>query len=380
LQKAAIKFKIIFKRKQNLLQTMFKKIFLLTAFGIALSLNALAADNAYYIEGVAVNVTARTPSDARNLAGKTARRDAFLILLARLSIEEKTADKISDEDLSDMVRSEQITDEKIAAGNYSGTFNITFAKDFVEHVLAKKNSKFPEDKEFAEDSPTSYLIIPVKILKKKILLWEEGNDWRIAVEKAIKSYSDPKAKSPAVDIDDMSVLNSDNVNQISYGELEPLFYKYKVDMIYTVSFIYDDAENHVTVGIHGFSKLKKMQGGLNFTNSNKVEESELQEKIASKVVDYISKLHSKKAKNGAQDLDLLAIEIPVSRLGDWLMIKNRIERSGLVSKLNIDAISHDYVKISIAYDNSNFDIIDAFAKIGLTLTKRLDESFLLTVK
>jgi len=359
---------------------MFKKIFLLTAFGIALSLNALAADNAYYIEGVAVNVTARTPSDARNLAGKTARRDAFLILLARLSIEEKTADKISDEDLSDMVRSEQITDEKIAAGNYSGTFNITFAKDFVEHVLAKKNSKFPEDKEFAEDSPTSYLIIPVKILKKKILLWEEGNDWRIAVEKAIKSYSDPKAKSPAVDIDDMSVLNSDNVNQISYGELEPLFYKYKVDMIYTVSFIYDDAENHVTVGIHGFSKLKKMQGGLNFTNSNKVEESELQEKIASKVVDYISKLHSKKAKNGAQDLDLLAIEIPVSRLGDWLMIKNRIERSGLVSKLNIDAISHDYVKISIAYDNSNFDIIDAFAKIGLTLTKRLDESFLLTVK
>ncbi len=359
---------------------MFKKIFLLTVFSLGLSLNSLAADNVYYVEDVAVNVTAKTPSDARNLGAKTARRDAFLILLARLSVDSKIADRINDEELSDMVRSEQITDERIASSTYSGAFNITFAKDFVEHILAEKNSKTVEKQEAVEEAPTAYLIIPVKILKKKVLLWEESNDWKSAIEKVIKSYPDPKAKSPAVDIDDMAVLNNDNVNQASYGDLEPLYSKYKVDTIYVVSFTYDGIENHVSVGIHGFSKLKKSQVRLNFANPNKAEDSELQAKIALKAVDYISKLNAGKTQGSGAAADLIAIEIPVSKLGDWLMIKSRIERSGLVSKLNIESISHDYVKISIAYDNSNLDIIDSFDKIGFTLTRRFDESFLLTVK
>lgn len=359
---------------------MFKKIFLLTVFSLGLSLNSLAADNVYYIEDVTVNVTAKTPSDARNLGAKAARRDAFLILLARLSVESKISDRVTDEEISDMVRSEQISDEKIAANTYSGSFNITFAKDFVEHILSGKNLKPLEKQEVVEEAPVAYLIVPVKILKKKILLWEESNDWKVAIEKVVKSYPDSKIKSPAADIDDMAILNDDNIIQVSYSDLEPLYSKYKVDMIYITSFAYDNVENQVSVVIHGFGKLKKMQARLSFTNSNKVEESELQAKVAFKAVDYISKLNAGRSQNAKGAADLLAVEIPVSKLGDWLMIKNRIERSGLVSKLNIEAISHDYIKISIVYDDSNLDIIDAFGKIGLTLTRRLDESFLLTAK
>lgn len=355
------------------------KLAITLAFIFNMNFAAASDTNPYLIEDVAVNVVGKNPSDARNIAVKTARRDAFLILLARISTDAKIADRVSDDDISEMVRSEQISDEKISQTSYSANFTIYFAKDFVEHILAQKNVKTDKKIVEVQEAGGAYLVVSPKVLKRKVLLWEESNDWRLAMEKAVKDIADDNARLPAGDIDDMAILNADTVNQITYGELEPLFSKYKADMIYITAFSFDGVTNKASVTIRGFGKLRKTQTKLNFANSNNLTEDDLIDKISTKAAEHLSNISRGKSLKPAEDA-VIELMIPVSKLGDWLMIKSRLERSNLISKMNIEAISHDMVKIAVCYNDTGMDLFEAFDRAGFVLTKNNDETYLLILK
>ena len=95
--------------------------------------------NIYLVDSISSKAVAKNANDAKNLVISNARRDAFMVLLMRLKLPISTSDNINDGEIAEMVRSEQIVDEKISGNSYSATFNIIFAKDFVEHILNKKN-------------------------------------------------------------------------------------------------------------------------------------------------------------------------------------------------------------------------------------------------
>ena len=186
----------------------FVRIFLVLFFSLALGFKAFAADDAnlYFVENVVANVAGKSPVDARNSAVKSARRDAFAILLSRLSVDAKIVSKINDEDISDMVRAEQVFDEKISGNSYSAALNITFAKDFVDHILSGKGSQSADVSKLApaEEVKNIALIIPAKVLQKKILLWEGSNDWRSSISNALDGKEN--FKIPVADIDNITIL------------------------------------------------------------------------------------------------------------------------------------------------------------------------------
>ncbi|MSP34046.1 MAG: hypothetical protein EXR06_04010 [Rickettsiales bacterium] len=340
---------------------------------------SIAAEDPYIVEDVAVSVSAKSPTEARNLAVKTVRRDAFAILLARLSLESAVVSKISDDEISDMVRSEQIIDEKIARASYSATFNVTFAKDFVEHVLAQKKLPQPE-KEIAmvvEERPIA-LVIPVKILQRKILLWEGSNDWRPSISKALEGKGDFKV--PVADIDNVVILNPENINKISASEFEPLFAKYQSNVVYFLLFSQDSVGGKASVTVRALSKDSRSQVKLGFANSEKLEGQELMNKVAGKTIEYLESLKANEAAAQDKKEQVILLEIPINRLGDWLMIKNKIENSGMVNKLNIEAISCDYVKASVLVVGADSNLEELFAKSGFALTTKSTNLYLLTIK
>lgn len=346
-------------------------------FFVAQSFAADSEGNPYVVEDVAVSVSAKSPTEARNLAVKTVRRDALLILLARLSIDTATTGKISDDEVMDMVRSEQIVDEKIAGSTYSATFNVTFAKDFVEHILAQKDLAKTEEKPVAVEEKRVSLIVPVKILQRKILLWEGSNDWRVAVNKALDG--DAAFKIPVADADNVAIINLENVNKISVNELAPLFSKYQSNNAYFLLFSHDSISGKASVMVRGLSKDDVSQVKLTFLNSEKLEGQELMNKVAVKTVEYLQGINSEaRAQNRSEQN--VSLEIPITKLGDWLMIKNKLESSGFVAKINIDAISCDYVKASILVASADSNLVELFARSGFSLTAKNSGLYLLTIK
>lgn len=351
----------------NLDMSRFFLLFL--ALFLAISASSYAADNNIYsVDGVVVTASGKSPQDARNAAAATSRRDALLILLSRLEISTSTADNISNEEISDMVRSEQIDGERIAGNTYSATFNITFAKDFVNHILAKKNLKKPETK-----AAETYLLIPIKITKRETILWEENNDWKKAVEKNLSAKGQKKFIVPDNDLSNIAAINMSNVKMIDYIALEPMLLKYKADAAYVMFFSYDTIENKVNINVSYIRKLQKKQIKLGFVNVDRLSYEALLSKVTEKALNYLSS--SQNSENKSAVASLVRIQIPITGLENWMLIKNKIENSNLINQLNIESISRDFVLISVNYTDPSTEITEAFALVNLNLVKKSENFY-----
>lgn len=359
--------------------SFFKKTFcslLIISVFVCFKISAQEERDIYTVEDVAVNVSGNSPAGARNLAMKAARKDAFMILLTRLSLDIAVIDSITEDEIMDMVRSEQVFNEKILGNNYIGSFTIVFAKDFVDNVLARKNTK---EIVKTHEKPLSFVIIPVEVLQEKNLLWESGNNWRKYVSSSIIENKARNFRVIEDDIENITLIDQDNISRISAIEVEPLFSKYKVDIVYVAFFSYDDQKQKASVLIRGFDKLRRFQYRLGFLNSDNMNLQDLQIKVAGKMMEYLSKLKTEDIRMQGIARDILRFEIPVTSLSQWLLIKNIIENSGLVSKVSVESISRDYVYALASY-GSSAEASYAFDKIGISLFKKGNNNYLLTLK
>ncbi len=350
------------------------RIFLLLfSVFVAFSNFSFAADSSIYsVANVAVSVSGKSPTDARNLAVANARRDAFLILLTRLDMNINVADNVSNDEISDMVRSEQTDGEKVAGSSYSATFNILFAKDFVDHILSQKKST--QVAEVPAKIEESYLLIPVKMVKKQPIVWEESNDWRKAVVKSLgKKNLAKKFVIPDADLNNLSLLGRDNVAIAGYAELETMITRYGNAAAYTLFFTYDDIENKVNINVYYIRKMQRKQFKLSFINVDRLSFEALIDKVADKVVDYLNSPQI--SENKIITSNIVRIQIPITSLNGWLATKNKIETSNLVNQLNIESISRDWALISVNYLNNDVDISEAFLGIGILLNKKSENLY-----
>ena len=358
---------------QNLL------IFLVVFTSLANKANAQQVNN-YMVEGIAAKASARSSGDAKILATASARKDAFVILLSRLALKTSLVNNISNDDLFDMVNSEQITEERISGSSYSAIFNIAFSESAVKSILRDKNINK------TDDVVENYLLIPIKILKPKsldnnspneLLLWEAENNWKIAIEKEIKNSSIPNFIVPESDLSNIASLNKDNIEQVSFNDLEPILTKYKSSEGLVMFFYYDDIENKVIISVQNVKKLQKKLFKLNFVNVELLNYEQLTSKVAQKTIEYLLTLKS--GNKSKSEANFIKIEIPISKLGDWMIIKSKIENSNLINQLNIESVSKDYVRISVNYTENQTDIIEAFAQKNIFLEKKAENLFSLSL-
>lgn len=314
----------------------------------------------YTVSGILVNVSGKSPAIAKSNAHATARRQGFLMLLTRLELRNDVADSVTDDEISDMVRSEQIESEKISGNNYSATFNIVFAKDFVEHILNQKKSGEADKGQVGEPS----VLIPVVMKKHQPLLWGENNDWKRSISQALQKSPKSPFIIPEADISKMTTIDEKNIANLDYSIMEPVLNKYKANVAYALIFSYDEIENKVLVRVVRVSRLQNKQVKLSFVNVNRLGYEELMDKVADKTISYLAK--SQEDPEKVSNSGLIKIKVYINSLSSWMAIKNKIEKSNLINQLNIEAISRDYAVITVRYVGYK-DVQEAFASKGISL-------------
>ena len=327
----------------------------------------------YAVSDVMVNASGKTPSQARINAVAAGQRNAFIILLNRLKIDENFAASLQDDAISDMVASQQIIDEKISGNNYSATLNLTFSESFVKHYLGNKINSVEVAK------PNSYLVIPIKMVKNQSIIWEENNDWKLAWENIIKNGKTSSIKLLKGDVEDINIFNVGTVSNANFSSFESAFNKYKVDTLIFAYFEFDAIENKVNINLQTIRKFQTNQVRLDFVNVNQLSMPDLINKVADKTVDYLvgeKNNTSSVASNGA---DSVNIDVLISDLGDWMTVKNKLENSNIVSGLKVNSISKDLVKISVIYNANNGDIANFFAKYNLFLQRKTEGGYFLSL-
>ena len=324
------------------------------------------ADQNYFLENIIASGSGESASEARDTAVKDANRSAFSILLGRLNISKNIIDDFSDEEISDMIGSKQVKNEKIAGNDYSARINIIFAKDFVDYALEQKKLK-KQGKVFEE----SAIIIAAENRGGRFFVWEKQNHWKNSLNKIIDRKGLDKLIVPGNETD-LSRVTSRNINMLEYKDLQSIISHYKANSAYILVYNFDKKQNKATIDLANIRKFQTKLLKLSFVNIDQLTNHELVEKVAKKTISFILHRQKERSKNP----NSAKVVVKIDDISDWVTAKRRIEKSQHIDNFRIDAISQDYVVISVNYASNEIDIENLFAKIGLSLKEDSENSYI----
>lgn len=153
----------------------FMRVVTLT-FLLVCAFTAVRADEVFNLHGIAVDATAASSSEARDLAFSTGQREAFLKLLRRLTVEnDETLRSVRDSvSLADLIAGFEVDEEKVSPTRYLARLTINFKPDAVRQALRSRGIGY------AETVSKPVLVVPVLLDGPTTALWEDGNAWRNA--------------------------------------------------------------------------------------------------------------------------------------------------------------------------------------------------------
>lgn len=328
--------------------------------------------NIYAVEGIEAKATAKSPALARNLAFENAKKDAFLVLLSRLNLPAETISYINSEDISSMVRSERVLNEKISGNTYLATFNIVFAKNFVDYVLKNKiptqnnetsqnpqnnqtsleneqlNTKIFEEVASVSDYNNLAILVPVQFDKLQPLVWEDANIWKTALEKNItKNQLQNKFIILDSSLNYITALNSQNIKNIDYSNIKFILDEKKASSLSLVFLKIDTLENKAIIDVTNINSTQKTQFRLSFVNLDLINKTELINNIANKTVNY---LKSKTEKPVPTPKNVYSLQFPIKSYQQWQNYQSTLYNSGSITKITVNTLSFDAITIAVEYN------------------------------
>lgn len=371
---------VFIKIKLNLFMNL-KKIRVFAAFLVFFAYfipfcsSSFADQNDYAIENIEAGATSKSPARARKAAFSNARRIALKQLFNNLDIR-MDVDSIKDRDISDMVLQERVLSEVIEGNSYSAVMNVVFSEGFVRRYIDSRSRNEEVEEEAKE---LKFLTIPVLMEEGNVIVWDEENDWRLGLERAIKQENAKNFRVIDGDIFNLSVINADTILRVEPRIVRELFDKYEVDFIYIAFFSYSKKDRKAKLSINGFTKRDRFHYRLSFKNTDGLSDQEVKSQVASKLIEYLSTNSLARAEETDQGDDVVRLEIPVRRLAQWIYIKHKLKTADFVTDLDVRSVSRDFIKVDIKCKDS-FDVVRNFAKIGFDLTYRAQDVYLLTIK
>lgn len=324
------------------------------------------------IRGVIANAIDENPSASRQVAISDARRRAFKMLLQNLNYKVSANELFSDEEIAETIRSQQVDAEKIAGNEYSAILNIIFDKDFIDQaIIQKKLHHYKIDGEIE-----NYIIFPAQIKDEKLFLWGKENKWRLAISGNLKTKTNKKFVMPEASIDNITSINEDKIIGSDYNDIANITEKYNTDSAYILIFSYDKNNGKAYVDITYLQNAHIKKYRLSFINTQSLDNDKLLEIVASKTIEYLSQ-QDHKIKNS--DDPNKYIGIPITNMGQWLMLRNKINNADFIEKNQTKLISNDLVIFAISYKKDEATIEEDFRSIGILLNKKTKNYFLGTI-
>ncbi|MGZ9097443.1 MAG: DUF2066 domain-containing protein [Micavibrio sp.] len=198
-------------QKMNILYTSFRQIRIalaIMAVLLALSVPASApawAEDVFTVSGVKVDVTAENAVAAREKAFAEAQLVAFKALADRLlgAEEAKTFVLPDVATISTMIQDFEITDERLSAVEYIGTYTFRFDGDAVRNQFNMGGTKY------SDVASKPVLALPFFQWGSRIIIWQDSNPWLKAWSRSEPQGGLVPIRVPLGDIRDIADIGDD---------------------------------------------------------------------------------------------------------------------------------------------------------------------------
>lgn len=325
-------------------------------------------DQDYIINNLKVNMTDKDATTAREKALAKGQRDAFNIILARLYIDNTNSMAISDEEISQMLRSLQIKNERITDNSYSATLMIEFSPDYVKYTLNKyRITKF---------SPTfsSYLVIPVLTEDGRTYIWEQNNRWTKFFTKNLKGNNNILLVEN--DFASKNLINVSSLDQPNFSRFQNLAELYNVNNIVIVEGNYNKDADYIDTKIYVLNINKTRNASLNYQMQNPKNPDSDFDGASLKIIDYLNGLNSNSENNqytqiSEDETEGTYIYAKIGSLKDYNNVNKILRNNRNIITANLKSIEKDLVVYFVKYkDNDLQSLISSLEADGFSVNEK----------
>lgn len=331
-----------------------------------------AADAAFSVAGVAVDVTAADAEAARTAALADGQRRAFRRLLERLvpEADHGRLPVLSDPAVTELVRGYEVSGERVGPDRYIASLTFHFKPGEVGELL--RNRDIP----YAAAASEPIVVVPLFQDAKGLMLWDDGNPWREAWASLPPSNSLVPIIIPFGELADLEILDAEQARAGDNERFNRLAARYgageavAIDAIITGEGTQDAPTVSVSVRRVGSASVQ-VSGGI--YRSDTWEPLEAVLLIAARATRAQLENEWKQANVLRFDLETrLAIDIPLTGFADWLDIRGRLHGLALVRKLEIAALSPRFARAILHYLGDEQQLAAALARDDLVLSREAD--------
>ena len=280
----------------------------------------------------------------------------------------KALPKLTPQAVAAMVKSFEITEEKINGNQYQGRFNIFYDEGQIKELLSQYNVDVLEIK-----SPP-ILVFPILTTGDTPILWDPENPWRKAWRQALNAPSEINLIVPMGDADDVQKITAADLKAKKYDALLAFANKYGAqEVMIAEAFFVENGKMLVTrlepVGPSPtLANLADFKQQLDAAGNTYWEQAvaSLQQKILEQWSARRSPLEAFSSKK-------IKVIVALENGEDWLAIRSKLESVPLIVSMDLQEISVRRAVINLEYSGPYSKFLEALDKQKLELIQEGDD-------
>lgn len=367
---------------------------LLALLAVAGATRTAAAQDDPYSTTVTVDATSDNVAKARDVARTDGQRRALTTVIDRLAGGPGKAKppKLSDNQITDLVTSFEVANEKMSAVRYVADYTYHFRADALTKTLqsagitiAAPNPAGPNAAGPTAAGPDTgakpIVVLPVYQTGARTVLWEDPNPWRQAWAERQPSSGQPgnaqpgnaiaKLMVPMGDVGDIGAIDADKARAGDAAALTEIAGKYAADEVMLMVAVQRPAGNGPAGLDIMVRRYRQGQPGEVHADSidaspGEADDALFRRAVAQIAIDIDTGWKNAKSPRVDQQGSIVAV-LPISGLDDWIKLRDRVAAVPTVRKVEVRSLSRQEAMIEIQYVGSLDQLKGSFADIKLAL-------------
>jgi len=353
---------------------------------------ALAQDSEdAYSATVKVDATAESAAAARDAARLDGQRRALAAVVGRLSGASEPAQlpKLDDKAITDMVQSFEVANERMSTVRYVADYTFHFRSAKVRRLVrvadttpvegtgkstaegTGKSTAEGAGKTTAESSSKSIVVLPVFKNGASLTLWNDPNAWRGAWAQRSAASGPTHLLLPLGDAGDLAAIDAD---QAGSGDATGLAAIAKQNggseavVALATARRQDGRLVGVEVSVKHYRAGRLVDAHGNSYDANPGEgETDILRRAADAVAADIESGVKKDTASSFDRQASLTISVPITSLGEWLQVRNRLASVTSIRKVDLLSLSRQEAKIAVKYIGDQDQLKSRLAEVDLEL-------------
>jgi len=334
-----------------------------------------AADDTYSAT-VTVDATADNVAKARDKARLDGQRKAFDAVVAHLSSSVDTSKlaKLSDSQITDLVASFEVANEKMTAVRYTADYTYHFRPSAVQGLLAgaggsaaPPNAGPSPPAAAAQTAAKPTVVLPVLQTGGAALLWGDPNPWRLAWTHRAGAGGGHLVV-PAGEIGDVTAIDADKARTGDPAGLAAIAKKYDADEVLVMLAAQRSGDRPgLDITVKRYRAGQFVDVHFDSIDANPGEkDSDLFRRAADTVGADIDG-GWKNVKPPPGPAGNLVASLPINGLDDWLRLRGQLSALPSVKKLDLQSLSRQQATVALQYVGNLDQLKGDLATINLSL-------------